>query len=319
MEIPEVRQLAAPLTAAMLRPLDPRCHTVQFEEALSPRELERVALFLSEYPSVTLRIYGAATYSNLDFLGALSRIRRIQIELFELTDVDGLRFLSPKLDSLGLGATRKRFSLRAIEQFFALSDLWIDGHQQDFDVIGQLHGLRRLSLRSVSVTDLSALQSLVALTELEIKLGGITDLRVVPTLPALRRFEAWQVRGLAEIAPVISAPSLRSLHLQSLKGVTSLPSFALAQNLQRLQLESMKRIIDLTPIAEAPALQDLLLIDMGQLQPDSLQPFVNHPTLRAAVLGLNSDRKNSVARLLLGLPDVRSPDPARTDLRERAT
>lgn len=319
MEIPEVRQLAAPLTNAMLRALDPRCHTVQFDHALSASDLERVALFLSEYPSVTLRVYGFDTYANFDFLSALRSVGRIQIELHEISNIDGLKFLSPKLTSLGLGATRRQFSLRGLEKFSTLSDLWIEGHRKDLDVVGSLRELRKLSLRSVSIPDLAFVQSLAELTELEIKLGAVDDVRMVSTLPKLRRFEAWRVRKFTDVTPIVSLPSLESLHLQSLRGVLTLPSFATMRSLTRVHLESMKGITDLRTVADAPSLLDLLLIDMGHLQPEALIPFIKHPTLRAAVLGLNSDRKNSAARSLLGLPDVRASDPARTDTRARAT
>jgi len=54
----------------------------------------------------------------------------------------------------------------------------------------------------------------------------------------------------------------------------------------------------------APALEDLIVIDMPQLTPEAFRPFVGHPTLRQAAIGLGSIKKNRQARAALGLPQI---------------
>jgi hypothetical protein len=103
-------------------------------------------------------------------------------------------------------------------------------------------------------------------------------------------------------------PALRSLFLQALRRVTQLPDLSAAASLRRVALEGMGGLSDLTPLATAPALEDLLLIDMRHLQPEALRPLVGHPRLRAATVGLGSDRRNRAAAELLGLPRVTEPD-----------
>ena len=206
-DYPFLRELRPPLTPEQLRPLDSRCRSLQFREALSDSELRRVAAFVSVYPSVTLRVYGHQTYPTLDFLESLGRVRRVQLDIFQLRDISGLRFLTPDLEVLGLGSTEKRFSLRPLERFVALQDLWLEGHSKDFDVVGQLTSLRRLSLRSVTLPDLNMLRMLGQLEKLELKLGGTRDLRHLPDIGGLRYFEAWLVRGLADLEPVASVRS----------------------------------------------------------------------------------------------------------------
>jgi hypothetical protein len=65
----------------------------------------------------------------------------------------------------------------------------------------------------------------------------------------------------------------------------------------------MRGITDLTPIADAPKLELLRLIEMCQLEPEALRPFIGHPTLRDGTWGLCSDRKNIAAWDLLPLGD----------------
>ncbi|PYP13505.1 MAG: hypothetical protein DMD54_16665 [Gemmatimonadetes bacterium] len=302
-EYPFLRELRSPLTPDQLQPLDPRCRSLQFREPLSGAELRRVAAFLDGYPAVTLRIYGHQTYTTLDFLEHLGAARRLQIEIFLLQDLSGLRFLRSDLEALGLGATKMRFSLRPLERFTALRDLWLEGYAKDFEVVGQLVALRRLSLRSITLPDLSTLRTLRELEQLELKLGGTRNLQHLPDIGRLRYFEAWLVRGLTDLGPVAGLSSLRFLFLQALKQVTSLPSLAPLAELRRVHLETLKGLHDLAPIAAAPSLEELLAIDMRHLEPDAFRVFVGHPTLRGATIGLGSDRKNAAVRKLLPLPN----------------
>ena len=299
---PSIRQLSSPLTSDQLRPLDERCRVVQFDQPLTANELRRVAAFLDEYPSVALRVYGHRTYADLEFLEFFARVRNVQIDIFELQDSRGLRFLRPDLVFFGFGATRRRHSLSPLARLTHVVDLWLEGHTKDFDVVGSLRTLRRLSLRSIRLPDLAPLRSLGQLRSLELKLGGSTDIRELPNIGRLIRFEAWLVRGLTDLEAIGSVESLETLFLQSLSRVTRLPSLARLGKLTRVHLESMKGVTDLAPVAAAPALRDLLLIDMRHLQPEALQPFIAHPSLRSASIGLGSLRRNAEAEALLGLP-----------------
>ena len=60
--------------------------------------------------------------------------------------------------------------------------------------------------------------------------------------------------------------------------------------------------IDLSPIADAPALEELLVVAANQLKPDDFKPFMGHPKLKAATIGLGSIRNNEQVQKLLGLP-----------------
>ena len=140
---PSIRQLSSPLTTAQLRPLDERCRVVQFDQPLTTAELRRVAAYLDEYPSVALRVYAHRTYADLEFLELFARVRNVQLDIFELQDSRGLRFLRPDLTFFGFGATRKRHSLAPLQRLTHVVDLWLEGHTKDFDVVGSLRTLRQ--------------------------------------------------------------------------------------------------------------------------------------------------------------------------------
>jgi hypothetical protein len=172
------------------------------------------------------------------------------------------------------------------------------------EVISGLTELGELTLRSMTLPDLSLLVPLESLRSLDIKLGGTNDLGLLPRIGRLHYLELWRIRGLSDVSTIGSLPHLRHLFLQTLPHVTALPDFAAARALRRIELETLKGIRDLRPLATAPALEELLLADMPQLEPDDLQPLVGHPTLRAVTAHLGGAKRNAEAKALLGLPEV---------------
>jgi hypothetical protein len=173
-------------------------------------------------------------------------------------------------------------------------------------VISELTALERLSIRSITLPDLSLMLPLRKLVALEIKLGGTTDLQLLPRIGEVRYLELWLIRGLDDIRPIGQMGSLRSVFLQALKRVERLPDFSGAPSLRRVHLMQMKGLRDLRPLATAPAIEELLLVEMPHLELDDLRPLRDIPGLRAVTLGLGS-RKNEAATAMLDLPPVTEP------------
>jgi hypothetical protein len=310
LQSPFMRHLVAPITTDQLSPLDPRCGIVQLRFApdrpIPDSDLQLLAGFLRQYPDVPFRIYGRdRTIRDLEFLRYFPFVKKFQVDLWDLESLDGLRFLSPDLERLAVGSTKsKRYSVRFLERFPALKWLFLEGHSKDFEVVGQLGQLEGLILKSITLPGLSVLTRLKDLDSLDIKLGGTKDLRLLPEIGKLRYLELWLIRGLADLSSISGLVNLQHLFLQSLKQVTELPSLRGLPSLRRVTLETMKGLHDLTSISEAPALEELVVADMPQLTPEAFRPFVGHPTLRAASIGLGSFKRNGAARALLGLPKV---------------
>lgn len=306
---PYLRQVEPGLRRGTLRPLDPRCECVQFNRELSERDYRRLAAWLEDYPGVTLRVYGAPT--DLEFLRFFPTLRKFQVDARYggLESIEGLRHLRPDAHTLALGATSKRFSLAPLARFTDLRRLSLDGHTKDFEVVSGLTSLVSLTLRSVTLPDLSPLVPLTRLRALDLKLGGTRDLGALPSVGALEYLELWMVRGLADLGPVANLPHLRYLYLQSLRQVTALPSLTRAERLDRVWLENLKGLRDLTPLLTAPALTDLALVDMRHLQPDDVGVLAGHPSLRRMITGLGSERKNNEVRRLVPLPDSTAFEP----------
>ena len=309
---PTIREVSSPLLDEDLAPMVPEHTTVQIRTRLTDDEFRRLARFMEDYPQVRLRVYGGydGSIGDLEFLRFFPALRRFSVDaLYELPSLDGLRHLSDGLEDLVIGRTRsRRFSLRTLTRFPGLRRLLLEGQQKDIEALGQLPALEDLQLRSISLPDLSPLLPLERLRFLAIKLGGTSELGLLPRIGQLEYVELWRIRGMRDVAPLAGVVSLRGFFLQSMTSVERLPSFGRSVALRSAMLYTMRGITDLAPLAAAPSLESITLIEMCQLQPEDLRPFVGHPALRRATLGLCSDRKNTAAKELLGLAGDEAPD-----------
>ena len=302
-DYPFIRKVHSPITENQLLPLDPRCQVVQFDSPLTENDFIKLARFLEAYPGIPLRIYGHYDQTpDLSFLRHFPFLLGFQADVYQLKDINGLDFLPDNLEFLGLGQTKSRISLRPLARFKNLRDLSLEGHTKDFSVISELTNLIYLSLRSISLPDLSALIPLKRLRSLALRLGGTKELSLLPNLSELRYLELWMVKGLADLTPIGQLRQLRFLFLQDLKNVAQLPSFKQLNNLKRCHIESLKGLKDLCPIAEAKNLRELLVVSMKQIPVTGFECFRNHPTLQEASIGLGSLRRNAEVSKLLGLP-----------------
>lgn len=307
-DYPFIRDLKKPVTKEQLRPLDARCRVIQFSESLSDSDLKRVAEFMRDYPAVTFRVYGHYPDGcDLEFLRYFSFLRRFQVDVLNLRDFSGINHLTDSLEYIGLGQTISgRHSLRFLERFACLRALYIEGHKKDIEVIGQLAQLEDLTLRSITLPDLSILKSLKRLLSFDMKLGGTKDLRHLPEIGKLRYLELWMVKGLSDLGFIGDVDGLQYLFVQALNRVTALPSLQRLKMLRRVHIETLRSLNDLRGVADAPMLEELLVLDMRHLRLDAFLPFVGHPALKCVTAGLGSIKKNNAVKELLGLPDVNS-------------
>ncbi|MGE5270226.1 MAG: hypothetical protein ACM3JG_11200 [Thiohalocapsa sp.] len=281
-------------------PLDPECKVVQFARPLTPAECEKAAAIMRGRPDVELYAYRDPS-RNLDFLRHFRELRRLNVQLYELDDISGLAQV-PGLTALTFGNTRRRFSLRFLDQLPDLERLFLVGHRDGIAAVQKLSKLTSLGLSRITLPDLQVLQPLVALREVSVLLGGTRNLDGLASLPNLQRLFLMRITRLADLAVLVKLEALRSLRLDWMRNVVSLPSFAPLSRLEHVRLDTMKGLTDLAPIAAAPALRRLGVVAMPQLTADSFHPFVGHPTL--AELHVATGRKSvneEVRRMFAGI------------------
>jgi len=304
---------------------DANIRVLQTSEPVRPKTwIELNARFFSARPDVQLRVFGFySSVCDLSFLWTMDRVqnfsadclrsvqnieaitrmpalRRLGIGVFDLEGFDFLADLPAEIEAIYLGATRsKKPSLRLLERFGALRKLNVEGHRKDIEVIGSLHRLEDLTLRSVSVGGLSFLRPLPKLWSLDIKLGGSNDLRALAGLENIKYLELWQVRGLADLGPISTLTGLQYLFLQSLPRVTSLPELGKLTRLRRLHLDNMKGLRNLEALCGAPMLEELIHFDARNHAPRDYECLLKSKAMKALRVGFGSEAKNNEFRKML--------------------
>jgi hypothetical protein len=168
------------------------------------------------------------------------------------------------------------------------------------EALAEATALEHLVLHSITLPTLAPLAVLPVLRGLALKLGGAPDLTVFPDLPALRFFEAWQVRGLEDLRPVAASRTLEVLYLESLPRA-ELPDFSQAVSLAHVRLDNLPISEGLSGLAAAPNLRQVR-ISRRVFSLEEVAPLRGHPTLRAAFIPLTGRVSDDESRLGLASP-----------------
>lgn len=304
------RFINSPLTEEMLSPPSDKCQIIQFSSALFKQDYVRLAGFIDEYPRLQLSVFGnyKNDIANLNFLEYFgdSRIERFQVDINDLKDINGLKHLPPRLKYLGLGNTKsKSFSLDIIVKFKHLEELYLEGHKKDIEIISSLRSLQKLTLRSITVPDLSFVANHPSLWALDIKLGGTKNLEHIPLIRNLKYLELWRILGLDTIDSISDAVSLQFVFLQDIRRLGELPSFVRLHNLRRVHIENLKELVELSPISEAPNLEEMVISRMNHLSPDVFKCFIGHPNLSRVFISLGAKKRNTTVEKMLQLDRAR--------------
>lgn len=287
---PFIREIRSPVTDDMLAPVDSRGR-VQWSSRLTDDDFRKLSAFMESYPNVTLRAYGHHL-TDLNFLKFFPFVRRFQVDSYYLESLEGLRYLPPSLELLGITRSKKRLSLMVLKAFPKLRELFLEGHQKDFHIISELAELERVNLNSMSLPDLSALLPLCKLSSLLIALGGTKNLRLIPDLKALKHLDLWRIMGLTDISSIGGATSLQEISLHDQPRVEILPSFKQLAALRRITLHNMKGIHDLSPLTEAPNLEEVHFTDASRMKVEDFKPLRHMKSLKKLFVGTGSMKRN---------------------------
>jgi len=303
-----VVQVNYPVRLSNLPHLGPECRRVQIEPHYgrysgpkpSDADFQAIAEYLAGHPEIVFRVYGSDTVDNLEYLRFFRNHRRFEIDVFLLQDFGGLRHLSEGLESLFLGATKATLDLSFLQGFKGLRELHLDGHRRNIQVLSALTNLEYLSLRSVTLKDLSVLLPLHKLLDLEIRLGGTRNLQPLGEIGRIRHLHLWRILGLSDLSPIGKVTTLQNLFLQALPRVARLPELTHCMGLRRVVLYQMKGICSLEPLSTSTGLRELAVLSMPHLTAKSFSPLSALTGLERVDVWLRNKKKHSEIRKILG-------------------
>jgi internalin A len=282
------------------RPLEADCKVIQFDQPLTDAQLRQASSLISDRPDVQLYVHGRAS-RDLDFLGFFPGLKRLDISLYELENIDGFASAGA-LELLVFGKTKARFPLGFLARMSRLDSLFLQGHKTELAVVGGLTGLTSLGLSGITLPDLGLLTPLKRLRELRLLLGSTNNLGLLTALPALEDLFLMRLTGLEDLGVLADLTGLARMRLDWMRNVTELPSFAPLTALEEVNLDTMKGLTELAPVAAAPNLRRLLITTMPQLTAEAFAPLVGHPTLAEVRAYTGRNRVNeAVKRLLPGI------------------
>lgn len=292
--------------------------TLQFSEPVTDKTFELLEKYLfSKRDDVVLRVYGFyVSLCDLSFLKKVPSVKRLYIEcdgeVKNLAYITSLRFLKEldlsvyslesfdilyevtgQLEELTLGQTKsKKPNLQILKHFPSLKRLYIEKHTKHIEILSTLTDLEELTLKSISVPDLSFLLPLQNLTILKVHLGGIQDFFAIQHLKQLKFLEFWQVRGLSDLSFISFIPTLQQLVLQSLKIVERLPNFKHSFALRKLSMENMKGLQNIESLKSAPSLIEFTHWSAMKMELKDYIPLLQNPTVEKVTVLFGSDKRN---------------------------
>jgi internalin A len=290
------------------RSLEPDCRVIQFDERLTPAQLEKAGRLIVDRPDVELYVYDR-TWRDLSFLKYFKTLQRLHIALYDLDDITGLSDV-PWLRELTFGETRKKFSLRFVAAWPRLKRLFLIKHKTDLHCIRGLTELENLGLSGYTLPDLSLLLPFVKLRKLSLSLGGTRNLAALAQLPELEDLRLMRITKLSDLGILADLVGLKALELIWMRNVTSLPSLTGLERLDEVTHDTMKGLTDLSPLAAAPALRRLVVGDMRQLTADSFRCFIGHPRLQELWADTGRRKLNAQVKQMLPLVIRAFPDQA---------
>lgn len=301
------RPIQEPLTEDMFAPLQPHEKKVLLRTELDDLHLRQVADLMRPHPDVGLSVLYDA--NDLDFLELFPWLKIFETGAgyYTLESIDGLRHLT-QLEELDFPPTKKRFSLKILENFPKLTRLGLehlDSKTPDLDIVASCTGLRRLGLISDNFDNLDFLRGLPNMIWLTLNGGRCSDLSAITTLPSLQSLVLYRAK-VHDLTPTAHCAQLRHLTVMSMASVTELPDLSAASNLRSISLSGLKNLRDISPLLTAPKLTYLITGGLNpDLAPEDYAILNNHPTLKYLhASGRNKKLDDETARITNRKPGV---------------
>lgn len=268
---------------------------------------------LTDLPALNRIFLAGASFPDFEKLGSLPPLQQMTVGRTGATDFTGLSEVV--VDELWF-SDDELTSLPDLGHSPGVGGVWLAGAKlRDLSSLAGWSSLRKLSLNTPEVNDISVVSGLTGLTDFRSYGAKFSDLRVFPALKSLTTLQV-EDQGITDLSPLAGLTRLSSARLgwnqiadlRPLAGLKSLATLRLERNqisdlsplagltkLTELAL-SDNRVVDLRSLAGLTSLIDLELDRNGIRDVSSLRGLV-----KLELLDLETNRVEDV-RPLAGLP-----------------
>lgn len=234
---------------------------------------------------------------HFECVSNLEKVEKLAVGVFELDAPDLLtRLPLENLKSLRLSETRRnKVDLSYIKSAKRIERLSISNHSTNLEVIGEMHGLKYLSLRSIPKKhSLAFIGKLQALQALCLILGGRESIEEI-SCPSLQELEINQVLGLKELGSLGRFTSLETFLLFDQARLGELDLDELSPALRVLRISNCRKLKIKGDLRQLSRLADL---GLGRIGNDfDWFTSLKHPrSLKSVRFWTPSTRKNKEIR-----------------------
>jgi len=250
--------------------------------------------FLELMPNlVKFSVDNVQNVKNIEYISRLTKLKSLKLGIYNLDSFEILECLPSSLEKIILEKTKsKKLDLKSLKNFVNLKSIYIESHTKNIEVLNELTNLEDVTLRSVSLDNLSCIRSLKNLKSLNIKLGHIKDFSAIEHFKNLEYIELWQIRGLFNLSFISQLTGLKKLFLQSLNNITRFPELNNLEKLNWILLDNMKNLNDFSSLEFAPALNEFTQYSANGKIINQYIPLLKNPSLRELLIGFGSDKRN---------------------------
>jgi hypothetical protein len=252
------------------------------------------ASILRYLPAVRALVIDVTSAKNLDFIGQLTSLEELVLGVFEgnypkILEQPGIH----RVQRLILINTRRNnIDLAPLVRFQNLTELIINAHTRNIEVVGSIQRLRRLSLNQIkNSVRFPWVRSMPGLRDLTILLGARSDIEEVRH-DQLERLRIDRVRGL-ESVNLEAFPALSRFHMEDQLQVPGLDLTPVQSTLRSMTIWNCKNLEYLRGIEKMTSLE-FLWVGKTKVDPEAVIPALPNCLREATFAGYGQKRDTAI-------------------------
>lgn len=253
---------------------------------------------LRQLPAVRSLWLDLHQVKNLEFIGKLEHLEELIFGVFEGDYRDILR--EPGIQRVRrlvlVDNRRNNVDLAPLASFPNLTELILNGHARNIEVLGGISTIEKLWLNQMKKTvRFQWIRTMAGLRDLQILLGGRTEIDEVAH-DKLERLRVDRIRGLDHVH-LAAFPALARFHMEDQLQVPGLDLAPVQKSLERMTIWNCKNFVQLHGLEAMERLQ-FLWVGKTKVDPEATVPLLPKCLREATLAGYGKTRDAKIKSLI---------------------